>query len=200
MALNGSTLASQGQRQTMRTDLVGSWWTLLLRGIVAVLFGLMAITWPSLTLTVLVILYGAYALVDGAFALVAGFRAGRGARRSLLLGEGVLGVLAGLVALFWPDITALVLLYIIALWAILAGILRIVVAVSLRREIDNEWSMGLSGALSVLLGLILAVLPGVGLLSLVWLIGVFALGVGVRLIVLSFRLRGQRTTGTNRVI
>lgn len=182
----------------MPADLAGNWWALLLRGIVAVLFGLMAIIWPALTLAVLVILFGAYALVDGAFALVAGFRAERGTRRSLLLVEGALGVLAGLVALFWPDITAFVLLYIIAFWAILGGILRIVAAVTLRREIDNEWSMALSGVLSVLLGLILAVLPGVGLLSLVWVIGVFALGVGVTLIVLALRLRGQRTGGDNR--
>jgi uncharacterized membrane protein HdeD (DUF308 family) len=193
-------LANQGQGQAIITDLVGSWWTLLLRGIVAVLFGLMAIIWPGLTLAVLVILYGAYALVDGAFALVAGFRAERGTRRSLLLVEGVLGVLAGLVALFWPDITAFVLLYIIAFWAILAGVMRIIAAVTLRQEIDNEWSMGLSGVLSVVLGLILAVLPGVGLVSLAWLIGVFALGVGITLIVLAFRVRGQRSRGTNRVI
>lgn len=112
----------------------------------------------------------------------------------------MLGVLAGLVALFWPDITAFVLLYIIAFWAILAGVMRIIAAVTLRQEIDNEWSMGLSGVLSVVLGLILAVLPGVGLVSLAWLIGVFALGVGITLIVLAFKVRGQRSRGTNRVI
>jgi uncharacterized membrane protein HdeD (DUF308 family) len=93
----------------------------------------------------------------------------------------------------------LVLLYVIAFWAVFGGILRIVSAILLRREIDNEWSMALSGALSVLLGVILAVLPGAGLLSLAWLIGVFALGVGVTLIVLAFRVRGQRTSESGRV-
>jgi uncharacterized membrane protein HdeD (DUF308 family) len=119
-----------------------------------------------------------------------------GKTRLLVEVEGVLGVLAGLVALFWPDITTFVLLNIIAFWAILAGVMRIIAAVTLRQEIDNEWSMGLSGVLSVVLGLILAVLPGVGLVF----IGVFALGVGITLIVLAFRVRGQRSRGTNKVI
>jgi uncharacterized membrane protein HdeD (DUF308 family) len=148
----------------------------------------------------LIILYGAYAVVDGAFAIVAGVRTGTGTRRWLLLAEGALGILAGLIAVLWPGITALVLLYIISFWAILGGLLRIVGAILLRREIDNEWSMALSGVLWMLLGIVLAVLPGVGLLSLAWLIGVFALGVGVTLLALAFRVRGQRTHGgSNRV-
>ena len=155
---------------------------MLLRGMAAVLFGLFALVWPGITLAVLVIIYGAYALVDGIFTIIAGFRSVDGRRRALLLAEGVIGVIAGLIALAWPGITAVVLLYIISLWAILGGLLRIVTAILLRREIQNEWAMAASGALSVVLGVILGVLPGVGLLSLVWLIGVFALGVGATLI------------------
>ena len=168
-----------------------------MRGVAAVLFGLAALFWPGITLFVLVVFFGAYAMVDGVFALVAGIR-GSGGRRWLLLAEGVLSVLAGLIAFFWPGITALALLYVIAFWAIFTGILKIVMAVSLRREIDNEWLMALSGALSVLFGLILAVLPGVGLLSLVWLIGIYALVFGIALIVLAFRVRGHRQ-GSSRV-
>jgi uncharacterized membrane protein HdeD (DUF308 family) len=160
-----------------------------------VLFGLFALVWPGPTLFVLIVFYGAYALVDGVFAIVAGVRAGRSPRRWLLLAEGALGVLAGLIVIAWPGISALMMLYVIAFWAIFGGVLRIVQAFSLRREIDNEWAMALSGALSVVLGLLLAVLPGVGLLSLVWLIGVFALGVGATLIWLSFRVRGHRAPG-----
>jgi uncharacterized membrane protein HdeD (DUF308 family) len=171
--------------------LAGNWWALLLRGVAAVLFGLAALFWPGITLFVLVIFFGAYAVVDGVFALVAGIRGSEG-RRWLLLAEGVLSVLAGLIAFFWPGITALALLYVIAFWAIFTGIVKIVMAVSLRREIDNEWLMASSGALSVLFGLILAVLPGVGLLSLVWLIGIFALVVGIALVLLAFRVRGHR--------
>jgi uncharacterized membrane protein HdeD (DUF308 family) len=186
---------SYAQRPATLAEVSGNWWALLIRGIAAVLFGLAALLWPGPTLFVLILFYGAYALVDGIFAIVAGFRAGSGQRRWLLLAEGALGVLAGLVVLAWPGVSALVMLYVIAFWAIFGGALRIVAAISLRREIDNEWTMALSGVLSIILGVILAVLPGVGLLSLVWLIGVFALGVGATLILLAFRVRGHRATG-----
>ncbi|MGB3683887.1 MAG: DUF308 domain-containing protein [Rubrobacteraceae bacterium] len=127
--------------------------------------------------------------------VAAGFRSVDGRRRALLLAEGILGVVAGLIALAWPGITAIVLLYIISFWAILGGLLRIVTAIFLRREIENEWAMAASGVLSVLLGVILGVLPGVGLLSLAWLIGVFALGVGATLIWLAFKVRGRNSGG-----
>jgi uncharacterized membrane protein HdeD (DUF308 family) len=112
-------------------------------------------------------------------------------QRWLLLTEGALGVVAGLIAFFWPGLTALVLLYVIAAWAIFTGVLEIMSAISLRREIDNEWMMILGGALSVLFGVLLAVLPGVGLLSLTWLIGIYALIFGVAFIILGFRVRGH---------
>jgi uncharacterized membrane protein HdeD (DUF308 family) len=189
---------THAQRPSMVPTVSGNWWALALRGAAAVLFGLTALTWPGLTLAVLIVLYGAFAVVDGAFAIVAGVRAGNGTQRWLLLAEGALGVLAGLIAVLWPGITALVLLYVISFWAIFGGILRVVGAILLRREIDNEWSMALSGVLWVLLGLALAVLPGVGLLSLAWLIGVFALGAGVTLLVLAFKVRGRHTAGATR--
>lgn len=190
---------SYAQSPGVLSAVSGNWWALLFRGIAAVLFGVAALFWPGLTLFVLVVAYGAFALVDGAFAIVAGIRAGSESRRWLLVAEGALGVLAGLAALTWPGITAVVLLYIIALWAILGGVLRIVTAISLRREIDNEWTMALSGALSIVLGLILAVLPGVGLLSLTWLIGIFALAVGGSLIILAFKVRGHSASMGSRV-
>jgi uncharacterized membrane protein HdeD (DUF308 family) len=189
---------SYSQPQPILPTLATNWWALLLRGIAAVLFGLAALFWPGLTLFVLIVFFGAYTLVDGIFAIVAGLR-GSGSRRWLLLAEGVLGVLAGLIAFFWPGITALVLLYVIVAWAIFTGILKVVMAIWLRREIENEWLMVLSGVLSVLFGVILAVLPGVGLLSLVWLIGIYALIFGVALIVLGFRVRGQPASGISRV-
>jgi hypothetical protein len=135
---------SYTEPQSVLPIVAGNWWALLLRGIAAVLFGLAALFWPGLTLFVLVIFFGAFALVDGIFAIAAGIR-GSGGRRWLLLAEGVLGVLAGLVVFFWPDITALVLLYVIAAWAIFTGILKVVLAISLRRgnrervADDLEW-------------------------------------------------------------
>jgi uncharacterized membrane protein HdeD (DUF308 family) len=189
---------SHAQGQPMLPTLASYWWALLFRGIAAMLFGLAALFWPGLTLFTLIVFFGAYTLVDGVFAIVTAIR-GSGGRRWLLLADGVLGVLVGLIAFFSPGATALVFLYVIAAWAVLTGVLKVVMAIWLRREIDNEWTMALSGVLWVLLGVVLAVLPGVGLLSLSWLIGVFALGAGLTFLVLAFRVRGQTTPAGGRV-
>src|SRR3712207_3857564 len=170
---------SHAQRPRMLPTVSGNWGALAVRGVAAVVFGLAALIWPGLTLAVLIIMYGAYALVDGVFAIVAGLRAGSGTHKWLLLAEGALGILAGLIAVFWPGVAAVVVLYIFSFWAIFGGLLRMFSAVLLRREIDNEWTMALSGALWVLWGIVLAVLPGAGLVSLAWLIAIFALGVGI---------------------
>jgi len=189
---------SYTQPQPALPMLAGNWWALLLRGIAAALFGLAALFWPGLTLFVLIVFFGAYALVDGVLAIVAGIRGSEGSRW-LLLAEGVFGVLAGLAALFWPGMTALVLLFLISAWAIFTGLLKVVMAIFFRREVENAWLMGLSGVLSILFGLVLAVLPGAGLLSLVWLIGIYALIFGIALIVLGFRARGRRQANGSRV-
>src|SRR3712207_5768645 len=186
------------QPQPALPTLATNWWALLLRGIAAVLFGLAALFWPGLTLLVLIVFFGAYALVDGILAIVAGIRGSEG-RRWLLLAEGVLGVLAGLIAFFWPGMTALLLLYVISAWAIFTGLLKVVMAIAFRRRIENELLMGLSGVLSVLFGVVLAVWPGAGLLSLVWLVGFYALIFGVALIVLGFRARGHAQASGSRV-
>ncbi|HEV2745312.1 MAG TPA: DUF308 domain-containing protein [Rubrobacter sp.] len=190
---------SHAQRSSVLPTVSGNWWALAVRGVAAVLIGLAALVWPGLTLAVLIILYGAYAVVDGGFAIVAGLRGAGGTRRWLLLAEGVLGLLAGLVALFWPGLAAVVVLYVFSFWAIFGGLLRILGAILLRREIDNEWTMALGGALWILLGIVLAVLPGAGLLALAWVIGVLTLAMGVTLIIQAFRLRGQ-STGGSRVV
>jgi len=197
-------LMSWAHPQPRTSDPARNWWALALRGLAAVLFGLAALFWPGLVLAVLIVLFGAYALVDGVLALIAAFRSsGRGARRGLLLIEGVIGILFGLIALLWPDLTALALLYLFALWVILGGIARIFMAIMLRREIENEWSIGLSGVLYVILGIFLILLPGAGLLAYTWLIGLFALAVGIILIFYAFRVRrrvrGQHRSGSSRV-
>src|ERR687890_1931301 len=195
-----TTNTSAGASGLVLPVLSRNWWMLALRGLAAIVFGVLAFVWPDITLFVLVLLFGAYMLVDGIFAIVAAVRAaGREARWWLLLIEGVLGVLAGLVAALWPGLTALALLYFIAAWAIVSGIFEIVGAIRLRREIEGEWALGLSGALSVLFGVLLvAVGPGVGLLSLVWLIGAYALAFGVLLLVLAFRVRRTSEMHTPR--
>jgi len=175
------------------------WWAFGLRGLAAVLFGVLAFVMPGLTLTVLVLLWGAYALVDGVFALVAAFRITNDHRWGLLL-EGLVGIAAGLVTFFYPGITALVLLYIIAAWAIITGVLELVAAVRLRKVINNEWWLILSGIVSVLFGVVLVAAPGSGALAVVWLIGSYAIVFGVLLLALAVRLRsmtGQRQTATS---
>ena len=186
--------------QSGTPDHAPSWWVLALRGLVAILFGLAALFWPGLILAVLIVLFGVYALVDGVLAVVAAFRSsGRGRRRLLLLIEGAIGILFGIIALFWPGLTVLALLYIIAFWAILSGIARIVMTIMLRREIENGWSIALSGVLSVILGIVLILLPGAGLLAYTWLIGLLALALGIALIYYAFRVRRERVSGSSRV-
>src|SRR5919202_355383 len=176
--------------------LARNWWALALRGVVAILFGLAALVWPGLTLTALVLLFGADALVDGVFAVVAAIaRAGRERHWWALLLEGLLGIAAGVVTLAWPGITGLVLLLFIAAWAIITGVVEIVAAIRLRREIEGEFLLGLGGALSVLFGLLLIVRPGAGALAVAWLIGIYAILFGALLLALAFRLRGLRGRG-----
>jgi uncharacterized membrane protein HdeD (DUF308 family) len=172
-----------------------NWWVLVLRGISAVVFGILALIWPGIALVVLVLLFGAYALVDGVLAIWAGFSSRRRSESWwVLLLEGAIGIAAGIVVLIWPGITAIILLFLIAGWAIITGIFEIVGAIKLRKQIENEWFLVLSGLLSVAFGVLIAVWPGVGLLTLVWLVAIYAILFGVLMSILGFRLRaaGQK--------
>src|SRR5215213_2624464 len=172
--------------------LAANWRVLALRGLAALLFGLVVLFWPGLVLSVLTVLFGIYALVDGGVVLVPALRShDRGARRWLPLAEGAVGLIAGLVALLWPGMTASGLLYVIVGWAVVTGILKILTAIMLRSEVENGWLLAGGGALSVLFGVILAALVGSDLPSLAPFIGVFAIVVGLALIVFAFRIRDR---------
>jgi uncharacterized membrane protein HdeD (DUF308 family) len=175
----------------MLETLARYWWAVAVRGVAAVLFGLMAIIWPAITVTVLVLLFGAYALVDGVLALATAIFGGRsaGGRRLWLALEGVAGVLTGVITFVWPGITTLALLWLIAAWVLVTGVLEIVAAVRLRREMEGEWLLALSGVLSVVFGILLIVWPTAGAVTVVWLIGIYAVVFGVAVIALSLRLR-----------
>jgi uncharacterized membrane protein HdeD (DUF308 family) len=171
----------------------GHWWALAIRGAIAILFGLAALLRPDIALQALILLFGAYALVDGVFAVVGVFGGTRGGTpRWLLLIEGIAGILAGLIAFVLPGLTAVVLLYLIAVWAIVTGIFEIASAIRLRQEITGEWALIVGGALSILFGVILAVIgPVAGLLSLIWLIGVYAVAFGILMLITAFQVRGR---------
>jgi uncharacterized membrane protein HdeD (DUF308 family) len=177
----------------MLEKISSNWWMFAVRGVAAVIFGVLALIWPGQTLQALVLVFGAYALVDGIFAVIAGIAA-RGSfdRWWAVLLEGVAGIIIGLLTFFWPNITALVLVYFIAAWALITGILEIVAAIQLRRVITGEWMLILGGLLSIILGILLFVFPGAGAVSLVWMIGIYAIVFGISEIVFAFRLRGLK--------
>lgn len=166
------------------------WWALLIRGIAALLFGILAIVWPGLTLGALVILFGAYALVDGVFTLVNAFSGLSTMQRWWMVAlEGVAGIIFGLLVFFWPGLSALALLYFIAAWAIITGVMEVIAAIQLRREITGEWFLALAGVASILFGVIAFIAPGAGALALIIFIAAYAIIFGIALILLSFRVR-----------
>ncbi|MCP1402517.1 HdeD family acid-resistance protein [Achromobacter insolitus] len=177
-------------------DQIGRHWGwVALRGVVAILFGLMALLMPAITLSALVLVWGAFALVDGVLALVAGVRIrDNGKPLWALIVVGLLGIAAGIVTFVYPGLTALVLLYIIAIWALVSGVFQIVAAIRFRKDIRNEWLLGLSGLVSILFGGMMIVQPGAGALALVWVIGLYAVFFGILLLVFSFRLKQHKTS------
>ncbi len=174
----------------MLHSLARNWWAILVRGIVAIIFGLVAFFWPGATGVGLVILFGAFAFVDGIFALVAAIRAAEAHNRwvSLLI-EGIIGLIIAVVTIYDLRLTAIALYVTIAAWAILTGILELVAAVQLRKMIPNEWLLVLGGLASLVFGVLLIVYPLVGILTVIYLIGAYAIVFGVLLISLSLRLR-----------
>ncbi|HKT61574.1 MAG TPA: HdeD family acid-resistance protein [Gemmatimonadales bacterium] len=165
-----------------------NWWAVVLRGVAGILFGIITFIAPIISLATLVLLWGAYAFVDGVLAIVTAARRRGADRWWLLLLEGVSGVLAGILTWIWPGITALVLLYLIAAWALVTGVLELATAVRLRKVLTNEWLLALSGILSIALGIFLALVPGPGALVLVLWIGAYAFVFGVVLVALGVKL------------
>jgi uncharacterized membrane protein HdeD (DUF308 family) len=173
-----------------------NWGWVVLRGVVAVLFGVVAFAWPGITLAALVIVWGAYALADGVLALIAAWQVrDQGRPFWALVIVGLLGIAAGVVTFMWPAITALTLLMIIAVWAVMMGIFQIVAAVRLRKVVEGEWWLGLAGLLSVIFGVAMFATPGAGALAVIWVIGAYAIVFGVLLIALGVRLKQLASGG-----
>jgi uncharacterized membrane protein HdeD (DUF308 family) len=176
--------------------LAARWWVPVVRGVAAILFGILALTIPKLGLLTLIILWGTYALVDGVLNVMQAAWRGRAGRTwGWLLFEGIVSVAAGVAAFVWPDITALALLSLIAVWAMVTGIAEIAAAIVLRRQISGEWLLVTSGVLSFAFGALVLLFPGAGALALVWWIGAYAIAFGALLIGLGVRLNRWRRAG-----
>jgi uncharacterized membrane protein HdeD (DUF308 family) len=190
---------TQAQSRPALPAATGHWWALALRGVLAILFGLAALLRPGIALEALILLFGAYALVDGVFSIVGVFGGARGGMpRWLLLLEGIAGIVAGIVAFFLPVLTAFALYFLIIAWALVTGVAEISTAIRLRREIEGEWAMTLSGALSILFAVVLLASGAIGIFTLVWVIGVYAVVFGVLLLIAAFRVRGEADRGGGR--
>ena len=170
--------------------LVHNWWAILIRGLLGVALGIVMFIWPALSLAALVLFFGVYAFIEGVFALVSAVRGRTGAApRWATVLRGLLGVGVGVVTLLWPGMTLIALLAVIAVWALVGGVLEVAAAGRLRREIQNEWALALSGVLSIGLGVLVLLVPAAGALAVVLWVGAYALVVGILHIVLSVRLR-----------
>jgi uncharacterized membrane protein HdeD (DUF308 family) len=171
--------------------LAQNWWVLLLRGIVMILFGVMAYAWPGMTIATLVMFFAAFVLVDGVFDVYHAF-SGRQENDNwwILLIEGLLGIAFGVITWMRPGITTMVLLLFIAFWAIMTGILKIIMAIRLRKEIEGEWWLVLAGVVSVLFGVLVMARPGAGALGMLFVIAAWAILMGIAMVILSFKARG----------
>src|SRR5713226_6153465 len=171
-------------------QMIGNFRTMFLfRGIVAVLFGILTLIWPKITLVVLVLLFGIFAVVSGITAVAAALRNTREQGWGLLLFQGILGILAGVIALVWPGITALAFLYLLAAWAIITGVLEFIAPLSFPMSTRRALLMVLAGVISVIFGILIAAQPAAGLLAVVWLIGVYAILYGIMYVVVYFESR-----------
>ena len=169
------------------------WWGILVRGIIALIFGILVLAWPEIAIAVFVIFFGAYILVDGIFTLVAAinYKAGAGSRTWLYI-RGIAGIIAGLFALIFPLIAAVALVILIAAWALVTGIMELVFAFKANQDTAIRWMFAISGILSLILGILMVAKPLLGALVVVWVVGAYAVLAGILLIILSFRLRSLK--------
>ncbi len=182
----------------MIADLARNWWVLLIRGILTILFGVIAWVNPLMTLAVLVMVFAAYAIVDGVFSIVMSLTAPKAYRGWLwLLASGIAGIIIGALTFLWPGVTAVLLLYWILTWLVITGVFQVIAGIRLRKEIDGEVLLVLGGLLSVAFGLYLMANPAVGALAVLWMIAFYAVIAGILMIVVAFRLKGTRG-GTDR--
>ena len=182
---HGSLAPGASLLHTMATN----WWLTVLRGVAAIIFGVLAFAWPGITLLTLVLFWGAFALIDGVLAIIAAVKGGNPMPRWWLAIVGIAGIAAGALTFLMPGLTALVLVTFIAVWAIVLGVMEIYGAIKLRKEIEGEWFLILNGALSVVFGILILWRPMTGVLALIYIIGAYAIILGVIYVLFGLKLR-----------
>lgn len=198
MSTNSTEFSPGGDlgNQAMSMLLAQNWWALAIRGVAAILLGLIALFVPGATMLSLALIFGAYLLIDGVFGIVSAIRAARADQRwGMLLAEGILDIVMGIIAFLFPVTAVLAFVLVTAAWSLIAGVLRVASAFRLTRE-HGRWWLLLSGVVSVLFGLALLISPLIGAVVLTWWLGGYAIALGVLLLVLAFRLRGNRSADT----
>jgi uncharacterized membrane protein HdeD (DUF308 family) len=174
----------------MMHSIARNWWVLALRGGLAILFGMLVFFWPHLGLLFMVASFAAFAFLDGVFAIGAAMSGQRQGRQWwALVFQGLLGISAAILTLIWPEVTELALLFFIGFWAIATGLFAVIAAIRLRKEIEGEWALALSGALSIVFGLAIVAFPAAGLLALAWLIGAYSIAYGILMLMVGFAMR-----------
>lgn len=189
---------SSDTRATISLFLADKWWMTALRGLFGILFGLVIMIWPGISLAILLTLFGIFSIFSGSFLLLLALQGRTVEGNWLLILEGCLGIGLGLLTLFRPQTTGIFLLAMVAVWAIITGIFQIGVALRLRREIENEWLLLSAGIASALFGLLLALRPVAGATAIMWLVGAYAISLGILLVILSFRLKHWRQHSLKR--
>lgn len=173
-----------------------NWWAIALRGLVAIVFGIMAFAWPGKTAALIVLFFGAYVLIDGVFAFIASFTMQGGIKRWwLLLLEGLLGIILGIMFLASPGFTAVVIVTLIAIWALITGVFEIIIGIASAKLLPDSWLIILTGVLSLVFGFLLLRNPGAGIIAMLWIIGMYAILTGVLLIAVAFALKGTLHQG-----
>jgi uncharacterized membrane protein HdeD (DUF308 family) len=186
-----------GEVAAMQDLYARNWWAILIRGLIAIAFGVVAILWPNETLFILITIFGIFCFVDGIFALIAALRAAtHHAHWAALLVEGILGLIVGIIAIFHPSAAAVAFLFLIAAWAIITGFLELFAAFRLRSELGGEVLLILGGIVSIIFGIVLFAVPSAGVVIIAWLIGLYAILFGVILVGLSFRLKAWHDSGS----
>jgi uncharacterized membrane protein HdeD (DUF308 family) len=171
------------------------WWQIALRGLIALIFGILVLAWPGVALFIFAYIFGAFVFVDGVFTLVAAvnYKAGAG-RRTWLFVRGIAGIIVGLITFFWPAITEIALVVLVAAWALVTGVMELVFAFRANQNTAIRWLFAISGILSLILGFLMLARPIVGMMVIIWIIGAYAVLAGILLIILGSRLRSIKAS------